>query len=354
MFVGSAFLFTLRFWEIKDYSSRNDVKIWLHNYIADGWWRRGGLKIIISACLICLCLGLLILSINTLANGFGADSISNGLLLSSVGSIGFSVVFLIWLLSMFWMRITEQAFIRYVSQNIAYTSIIILKRVVKAKVDIGLVLVISLFMPVIYTLLQAQLCKSPLAPPLVRLVTHWLFCVYVCMYVFLVFLDWNDTTAATYRKGNNYYVPCYSLAFPPFKANGIDSSTCPVASYSSIQQKLGSSGFYKIQPILSCDSYFGIIIHCLSTSFTVYLILLYFYILHHMIHQVVKEFQSSKWADILLKLIRIREEEIVEYKVSNQHMNTHLHIVSLPNITPCISSFSWEVVLLSVFAFLAS
>ena len=57
------------------------------------------------------------------------------------------------------IRVTEASFIRYVSQNVAYTSMIILKRAVKAKLDLGLILLTALYMPLVYTMLEAMLCK---------------------------------------------------------------------------------------------------------------------------------------------------------------------------------------------------
>lgn len=50
---------------------------------------------------------------------------------------------------------------RYVSQNVSYTSAIILKRAVKAKLDLGILLMTCLYLPVLYTLVQAVTCKSP-------------------------------------------------------------------------------------------------------------------------------------------------------------------------------------------------
>lgn len=44
-----------------------------------------------------------------------------------------------------------------------------------------------------------------------------------------------------------------------------------------------------------------------------YILLAYFYLFACMIHQVVGEFKASKWVDVLLKLLRIREEEENDY-----------------------------------------
>ncbi|RYH21327.1 hypothetical protein EON65_20940 [archaeon] len=287
MFVLLAVFFFVRFWEIKDYSERKGVKKWLHTYITDGWFRRGGKKIFFSLVTAVGTLGFFILCIHALTNSMGPDSLSNGLILSSLFAVGISIVAVLWLISVIWIRITEQTFVRYVSQNVAYTSVIILKRAIKAKMDIGLVLLVSLYMPVVYTLFEAQI-------PL---------------------LDWSDTLAESFRKGVNFYVPCYYAAFPPFKQTFLPPSTCPVASYSSPSQELGNSGFYYIQQTLQCDSFLGVCLHVLSTALSIYVILFYFYFFYRVIDQVVGEFRVSRWVDVLHKLIRIREEEVMEYQV---------------------------------------
>ena len=69
--------------------------------------------------------------------------------------VGACVVAVIWLIGYFGIRLTEAAFLRYVSQNVSYTSAIILKRAVKAKIDLGIVLVCVMYMPVLYTLMQS-------------------------------------------------------------------------------------------------------------------------------------------------------------------------------------------------------
>jgi hypothetical protein len=48
----------------------------------------------------------------------------------------------------------------------------------------------------------------------------------------------------------------------------------------------------------------------------IYSLVGYFYMFHSMIDLVVKEFKTSRWTDILDKLIRIRDEERHDYKVT--------------------------------------
>lgn len=38
-------LFLLKFWDIQDYSNKEDIVNILHRYVANGWWRRGNLSI---------------------------------------------------------------------------------------------------------------------------------------------------------------------------------------------------------------------------------------------------------------------------------------------------------------------
>lgn len=157
-FVVMALLFTIRFWEIHDYSNREEVKTWLNTYIADGWWRRGGLNIIMSISRALLALVLIILLLYAIPNNLGGGSIPNALYLSTIFFIGIVIIAVITLIGYYFIRITEASFTRYVSQNVAYTSAIILKRIVKAKIDIGLILLTSLYIPFLYFTLQAMLC----------------------------------------------------------------------------------------------------------------------------------------------------------------------------------------------------
>jgi hypothetical protein len=55
-----------------------------------------------------------------------------------------------------------------VSQNVSYTSAIILKRAVKAKLDLGILLMCCIYMPVLFNLVQAVTCKS-----VTNALPHW-------------------------------------------------------------------------------------------------------------------------------------------------------------------------------------
>ena len=56
------------------------------------------------------------------------------------GALGMliSIFVITWLLGSYGIRAAESSFVRYVSQNVSYTSMIILKRVIKAKVELGI------------------------------------------------------------------------------------------------------------------------------------------------------------------------------------------------------------------------
>ena len=105
-------LFLLRFWEISDYSNRAEVKDWLHRYVADGWWRRGGLNVALSTAQGLLALVLLLLLANAIATQWAAQTIPEARVVGSSIAVGLSVVFIIWLLGCLCIRLTETAFVR--------------------------------------------------------------------------------------------------------------------------------------------------------------------------------------------------------------------------------------------------
>lgn len=160
LFSIMSILFLFRFWQISDYSDRGEIKIWLHRYVADGWWKRGGFSIALSVAVGCVTLGITMLVLRTISRVFSSESLSNGFILSANFAIFLSITSIVWLLGYVGVKITENAFVRFVSQNVAYTSVIILKRAVKAKIDLGLIFVISLYMPLLYTMLQSLLSKN--------------------------------------------------------------------------------------------------------------------------------------------------------------------------------------------------
>jgi hypothetical protein len=122
-----------------------------------------------------------------------------------------------------------------VSQNVSYTASIILKRAVKAKIDLGVLLMVCLYMPVVFTLVQSVTCKSSIPLPFLLLLD---LIVFHSRFLLTVITDWNDTTAALFRRDVNFFVPCYFQALPPYRQQQLPSSTCPVAGLSSESQPL--------------------------------------------------------------------------------------------------------------------
>ena len=285
-FVVMAVLFTVRFWEIHDYSNREEVKTWLQTYIADGWWRRGGLNIVVSITRALIALVLIIFLLYAIPNNLGGGSIPNALYLSTIFCVGMVIIAMITTIGFYFIRITEAAFTRYVSQNVAYTSAIILKRAVKAKIDIGLILLTSLFIPFVYHCIQAM----------------------------LFFTDWNVTLVSPLRKHIYYFTPCYYMGFPPYDRNQIDPDTCAVEQYTSAEQTPNPNGSFYTRNILSCDSYWGIILFVTSAVIFTTGLIGYYYLFYSFISQTRSEFINSRWVDILDKLLKIRDEELEDYR----------------------------------------
>ncbi len=231
LFSVMSILFLFRFWQISDYSDRDEIKVWLHRYVADGWWKRGGFRIATSVAVGCVTLGIVMLVLRAISRVFSSESLSSGFILSTNFAIFLSITSIVWLLGYIGVKITENAFVRFVSQNVAYTSVIILKRAVKAKIDLGLIFVISLYMPLLYTMLQSLLSKN-----------SFLQLISVSNNASTVFTDWNGTQAESFRKDINFYVPCYFMGFPPYRKSHMSSDMCPVADYSSSSQVPRSQG----------------------------------------------------------------------------------------------------------------
>ena len=179
LFVILAAVLTFYLWEISDYSNRGEVRKWLSRFVSDGWWRRGGWDIVRFTILCYLLFAFSAWLLFALAMQFNQSWVmtyilglfsaalcnSSSLLhlnkvppadvLGTVFLLGLSVTFLTWLLSYMGIRMTEAAFLRYVSQNVSYTSQIILKRAVKSKIELGILLMSLMYMPVLYTLIQS-------------------------------------------------------------------------------------------------------------------------------------------------------------------------------------------------------
>lgn len=156
-----AVLFAFFFWEIGDYSNRNEMKEWLARYVADGWWRRGGLGIALSVGKGYLCLCALFLLLFVTAREFDPQfALPSPDIFGGAVMLGVAIVLVMWLLGYLGVRQTEAAFLRYVSQNASYTSQIVLKRAVKSKTELGLALTLLIYVPCLYTLMQAVIGKD--------------------------------------------------------------------------------------------------------------------------------------------------------------------------------------------------
>jgi hypothetical protein len=217
--------------------------------VGDGWWRRGGINIAISTAKGSIVLSLFFYILFVASRQFSAGAVPELRVVGGLVMTMLSVVVIIFLIGCVCIRSVENTFVRYVSQNVAYSSGLILKKVVKSKVEIGLTLMFLLFMPVCYNLMQS---------------------------VFLV-EDWNDALAMSHRVPTNHYVPCYFMAFPPLLISDISTSTCSAAYAIDAKSSLAKKKLYTDSNIVSCDTYFGVIMF--TTGFTAFVltVLLYYF-----------------------------------------------------------------------------
>jgi uncharacterized membrane protein (DUF485 family) len=111
-FLVMAVLFTIYFWQISDYSNRSEVKAWLHKYISDGWWRRGGLNVAASMAKGLIGMALVLLVINAFATQLAAETLPESRVAGGVLAVAIVVVLIIWLIGYIFIRFTEAAFVR--------------------------------------------------------------------------------------------------------------------------------------------------------------------------------------------------------------------------------------------------
>lgn len=144
----------------------------------------------------------------------------------------------------------------------------------------------------------------------------------------IVFTDWNRTLVTPLRKNINYFTPCYYMGYRPYRQNHIDrEATCPVQQYSSSLQNPDDAGNFYLRNILSCDSYWGIILFVVSACVFTIGIVGYFYVFYSFISQTISEFVNSRWVDILDKLLKIRDEEKEDYQVRiKERLHRLLHV----------------------------
>ena len=82
-----------------------------------------------------------------IARQFSSISFPSGTIVAGVFILSTCVVLLVTIFAMSMIRSAEAAFVRYVSQNVGYTSTMILKRVIKAKTEVGLAFMLIMYLP---------------------------------------------------------------------------------------------------------------------------------------------------------------------------------------------------------------
>ena len=301
MFVYACVAFTIWYWEIKDFSDRKHMRKWMAMYVNDGWWRRGGLLFALYMAGIYFSVIGFLFFMFEMATSFKPPDIRA---VGAVFAVGLAVILGSTMFAFMGFRSAEVAFVRYVSQNVGYTSTIIMKRVVKAKTEIGLGLMFFVLIPALYTFTQG----------------------------IIVVVDWNDFDPSIYdfRKAANFYVPCYFLAFPPFHDNiqknlGVladrmdelddeDSAPEKVCSVQGtapgenilnmpahdhrplhVDDENYGKYFFEDRPILQCDGHFGIAMYTTSLFLVVITTLSYVWIFYSIIRLVILEFRESSW-----------------------------------------------------------
>jgi Ran GTPase-activating protein (RanGAP) involved in mRNA processing and transport len=272
--------FTIRFWEIKDYTDRKEVREWLRINIADGWWRRGLAVFTWSLAKGCLFLGIFGILLFGTARQFTANAMPTAPMVGGALAIFGAILLLYYILGYIGMHASESVFIRYVSQNVSYTSQIILKRVVKVKIDIGIMVMFAVYMPALRVFAEG----------------------------FFVIIDWNDTLSYDYRRSVNYYTPCYLKAFPPYTKPNVDPGYCSLHYSISPKQPPRAEGYYSDNQIASCDSYLGVSLFTTAMGFFCFTLIGYAWLYWELIDCCVKELSTSRWVSTLHTLISIRKE----------------------------------------------
>lgn len=112
VFLFMAVAFTLYFWQISDYSNRSEIKVWLHRYISDGWWRRGGLNVAISMGKGLLVMAVVLLVVNAFATQIAQETVPESRVVGGFLAVGVCVVLVIWFVGYVFIRFTEAAFVR--------------------------------------------------------------------------------------------------------------------------------------------------------------------------------------------------------------------------------------------------
>jgi Ran GTPase-activating protein (RanGAP) involved in mRNA processing and transport len=284
LFAGLFVAFTLKMWQILDWTDRNEVRTWLSRYIADGWWRKGGLMVAVNTLIAICMLTSVYYFIYAAAREFNVNSIPEARIVGGAVVTAICTVFTVWLIGYCGIRSTEVAFIRYVSQNVSYTSVMVLKKAVKAKVEVGLSLMLMVFAPVMYNLTQSL----------------------------MIINDWNDNWATPWRKNNNYFTSCYFFAFPPYVRDDSEGS-CFLTDTLAADAPQRQNQLFSVFHILQCDSFLGIYVYVASTLAFAFVLCGYGYLFHVLVTDTIREIKASKWVNALLALQSLRKVELAAY-----------------------------------------
>ncbi len=284
-----AVLLTLNFWEIHDYTNRRELRSWIAVYIADGWWRRGLLRLVGAVARAAMCMALFALLLFAIARQFQPTNATPDARMYG-GAVGMllSVVVIAWLLGSYGIRAAESSFVRYVSQNVSYTSMIILKRVIKAKVELGILIMLVVYMPSLYNFTQS----------------------------FMVIIDWNDSHAEEYRRSVNYFTPCYFMAFPPYTQQNLDPASCAAYGSISAEQAPRDEGFYNDRKILPCDSFLGVTMFTTGLLFFAFLIVFYSFFFYSFVQGAITEYTEASSTSTVRTLYSIKTEMMADYVAS--------------------------------------
>jgi Ran GTPase-activating protein (RanGAP) involved in mRNA processing and transport len=284
LFAGVFVVFTLKMWQILDWTDRSEVRTWLGRYIADGWWRKGGFMVAVNIFMSILAVLVAYYLIFAIAREVDINAIPEARVAGGVVVTVVCAVCTVWFIGYCGIRATEIAFIRYVSQNVSYTSVMVLKKAVKAKIEVGFSLMIVVFCPVLYNLTQSL----------------------------IIVTDWNDNWASQWRKANNYASACYFFAFPPYiRENSADF--CGYTDSLQLDAPQRSSTLISVFQTLQCDTFLGIYVYVASVLCFAFLLCGYIYIFWNLIMDTIREVKTSKWVNPLIALQSLRAVELETY-----------------------------------------
>ena len=203
VFALLAVLFTLFYWNICDYSDQNEIRGWLSANVNRAWLVRGAGGVLLRLLQMAVgCVALVLLALG-IASDMSSQTLSDSRVTGGLVAVAVSFVVVGFVISALCLSSVRSLFLKYASQSTDHTSAIILKEVLKSKMEIGILLMLAVLMPALDVFTQST----------------------------MVITDWNDATAAMHRVASNYYVPCYLWALPPYRTSfAATNRTCSFAS----------------------------------------------------------------------------------------------------------------------------